>query len=475
MLGKLFPELQAKIFAYCDLSTRVSLRLTCSCFDQLLVNKKRSDRFLAEQALLDGNYELFLFAQEWRQPLLSEYYLSAIESNLPQAVSYLLAKDVIPFPNILDECVKHDKEELFHLLLRECKLKPIDITYLNMLPNRPWLPVELKRELNIENLRRRIGAVLRSGNLELIDLYFQNQMQKFLMRELRMFRQKVLHNVKSYICAKLNSALLEWQDVAYFDNVTLFEQWVGAIGLENAKVQFVSKIGFFREALLMHACQVFYKQKITLGDRLLGAMQVCASSIPLSEGANIAEQAIATCDYERITYIQVNHPNWLTDISSSIYFCAKKRNINTECLNLIYSLKQELFAKDNLNDYCEKLFSRRGNFFLSWLDSKGLTYDLQPIASTFISCGKFKGCLRLKEKGYLFRTEDLFLHLREEVCLADLLYNFLDEQERVKISNQGLDKVCEKGLRWLVDQDLVSREQVENAVTNKSILEWLYN
>lgn len=149
----------------CDASTQASLFITIKNNSPL-----RTGRCLAEQALIDGHYQLFLYAIE-RQPLLSTYYLAAIKGNLPEAIALLQNNNIKYSQKAVFHAVRHNRPEIFALFKRRDQgtyaLKCCTV------PDRPWLPKIMRAKNPVG--KKLLYYAVKYGNLELVEKIIYKQ------------------------------------------------------------------------------------------------------------------------------------------------------------------------------------------------------------------------------------------------------------------------------------------------------------
>jgi hypothetical protein len=104
-------ELHQLITVYLDSSSQSCYNMICKA----IFISYHGRILLAEQALKDGNHNIFLFAIEF-QPLLSRYYSAAVKGNLPEAITLLKENNVKQHPRLQLECVKYDRQDIFSII-----------------------------------------------------------------------------------------------------------------------------------------------------------------------------------------------------------------------------------------------------------------------------------------------------------------------------------------------------------------------
>jgi hypothetical protein len=108
----LLPELWPCIFSFVDFSTKVSLRLTCKQFEEVLQRGITNyDKFYIEQCLEDNNFQLFLLAREWQQPIVPKCWDAAIKGNCIAFEKYADEHNVKIY-SILP-CILYNNEDSF--------------------------------------------------------------------------------------------------------------------------------------------------------------------------------------------------------------------------------------------------------------------------------------------------------------------------------------------------------------------------
>lgn len=197
----MLPELWQLIFSFTDKSTQVAIRLSCSDFCDLLpVNTACYHRLFATQCLQDGNFNLFLLAREWGQPLLSTYYELAVKSNCNECLDYLQQWNVALPDGFFMPCVLHDNEEAFVWGLMYKK----DIKLPNYVFDIPcsWLSKYYKGEPDT-NLGKRVINAANFSNSDLI----KSLLPRLSSEEKKYVKVQLIH--LTYRCL-LRPKFMEW-------------------------------------------------------------------------------------------------------------------------------------------------------------------------------------------------------------------------------------------------------------------------
>lgn len=193
-------------------SSRACFNMVCKS----IITKRTKSILLAEQALKDGYYNIFLFAIEF-QPLLSRYYTAAVQGNVLNAIQFLKENGIKQPYRLPLECVRHDREEIFTAInpkytgvyARKCAAF-----------GRSWLP----RQFRMHNPESRalFKYAVRYNNLLMV--------KRLVPKCSQIDIQKALHYAKTHKLTEIFELLMEGIDnfkedfIWFIDDVSLLER-----------------------------------------------------------------------------------------------------------------------------------------------------------------------------------------------------------------------------------------------------------
>lgn len=104
-------DVRLYIFSLLDRSTQASCRMVCREWNTLFRSKKKTTVLLAQQALTDGNLQLFYLARSWKQPLSCKMFKPCIKHKFDCVLDML--SELTPPDTIGDTCCKYNREDLY--------------------------------------------------------------------------------------------------------------------------------------------------------------------------------------------------------------------------------------------------------------------------------------------------------------------------------------------------------------------------
>jgi hypothetical protein len=468
MFNSLPKELHSSLLNLTDPSTKVSLRLTCAYFNALLPRKPvNKNDFYAQQCCEDGNYQLFLLALEWKQPLLCKYYTAAARSNCMEIIMFLKEQglELESRDKVFAKCVIHDNKEMFEYLHQEGFVYDFNLI---RVPNRVWFG---KYEYNKNHhLGRNQDLNVHYNNILMLKLEISTYpLTKNNISEcLRLDRREIL---TWFITTFPNNPLVDEDLLLKFGDSELF-----SLVLQQKTLDLDYCLGhamcFLSYEIFNICAQRKYKRvfNVTSGN-ILDLFLLIPDFVP---GAKILNEAIFIYNNDTVQFFGEHFPSAFLALVPNSFSSNNRYKHGTrftiQTLNVFYKLRKNWFNEVCfLNDVlrCDALP------ILRWLIEKEI--DCRNVSIVYFD-SNIEALRLLDSNGYNFDCEDLFYELsygtNSEVFdfICDSITDDLLEISRVDCFNFPAMRW------WLKKSGSTFTEKLVNLLGNgdyESIVAWL--
>lgn len=448
-------DILREIYSYLDKSTQCQFNCV---FANLTVSKRCYTKTLGEQALEDGNYNIFL---ECKTLLYPRCYIAAVKGNLMEAVKYLKDHDVQQPQKLPFVCVKYNREDIYAIIKTRDTSKYVckSVAY-----GCTWL----KKTTIIKNManKKLLKYAVRYGNLELVKRITQKDSDCIKFKHLYIAKVRGYTEILHLFFDKMN--WIEHQYIYLLDDVDLFKKvypnWRNEFFKEDYFTESWRYLSF--ELLRYFVKEMFFKllertysimpNFVLIGDPYYTEENTVTHYNLIYELRRIRyrlyidickEIAVNTCDYF-LFFLADDEKTRATLTIMKKYLPSPYNQYSYSNYDKYYNVSSEYFTiEEHLNTFC--LYG--GISFVKYCETRNITLDNNMLYKVAIQTGDKEILQYIIAKGWIPSTKDFLYSLKNPNTKCTVKY----------IKNGA--QIIRRQKRWSYSRELI--EIVYQALT----------